>query len=64
MTWWSSVSFGSLTLGGILIGYFGDLMPIGDAILMVMIPGCILAGLARVKLPLTRRQQTAVKDPL
>jgi len=47
-----------------LIGYFGDLMPIGDAILMVMIPGCILAGLARVKLPLTRRQQTAVKDPL
>src|SRR6056300_633998 len=43
MTWWSSVSFGSLTLGGILIGFFGDLMPIGDGILLVMIPGGLLA---------------------
>ncbi|MDA8729722.1 MFS transporter, partial [Alphaproteobacteria bacterium] len=31
MTWWSSVSFGSLTLGGILIGFLGDLTPIEDA---------------------------------
>ena len=54
MTWWSSVSFGSLTLGGILIGFFGDLMPIEDAILMVMIPGGLLAILVLVKLPLAR----------
>jgi MFS family permease len=54
MTWWSSVSFGSLTVGGILIGFFGDLMPIGDGIFMVMIPGGLLAILVLVKLPLSR----------
>ena len=54
MTWWSSVSFGSLTVGGILIGFFGDLMPIGDGILMVMIPGGLLAIFVLVKLPLSR----------
>ena len=54
MTWWSSVSFGSLTVGGILIGFFGDLMPIRDGILLVMIPGGLLAILVLVKLPLSR----------
>ena len=54
MTWWSSVSFGSLTVGGILIGFFGDLMPIGDGILLVMIPGGLLAILVLVTLPLSR----------
>jgi len=54
MTWWSSVSFGSLTVGGIFIGFFGDLMPIGDGILMVMIPGGLLAIFVLVKLPLSR----------
>ena len=54
MTWWSSVSFGSLTLGGILIGFLGDLTPIEDAILMVMLPGFFLAMLVLVKLPLAR----------
>ena len=54
MTWWSSVSFGSLTLGGILIGFLGDLTPIDDAILMVMLPGFLLAILVLVKLPLAR----------
>jgi len=54
MTWWSSISFGSLTLGGITIGFFGDYMPIGDAIVMVMLPGLLLAFLALVKLPLSR----------
>jgi len=54
MTWWSSVSFGSLTVGGILIGFFGDLMPIGDGILMVMIPGGLFAIFVLVKLPLSR----------
>jgi MFS family permease len=54
MTWWSSVSFGSLTLGGILIGFLGDLTPIEDAILMVMLPGFLLAMLVLAKLPLAR----------
>ena len=54
MTWWSSVSFGSLTLGGILIGFLGDLTPIEDAIFMVMLPGFLLAMLVLVKLPLAR----------
>ena len=54
MTWWSSISFGSLTLGGITIGFFGDYMPIGDAIVMVMLPGLLLAFVALVKLPLSR----------
>ena len=54
MTWWSSVSFGSLTLGGVLIGFLGDLTPIEDAILMVMLPGFLLAMLVLVKLPLAR----------
>ena len=54
MTWWSSVSFGSLTLGGILIGFLGDLTPIEDAILMVMLPGLLMAMLVLVKLPLAR----------
>ena len=54
MTWWSSVSFGSLTVGGILIGFFGDLTPIEDAIFMVMVPGFLLAILVLVKLPLAR----------
>ena len=42
MTWWSSVSFGSLTIGGILIGFFGDFVPIEDAILMMMVLGFLL----------------------
>jgi len=54
MTRWSSISFGSLTLGGIFIGFLGDLIPIGEAIFMVMVPGAVLAVLALVKLPLTR----------
>ncbi|MDA7560901.1 MFS transporter [Alphaproteobacteria bacterium] len=54
MTWWSSVSFGSLTIGGIIIGFFGDLTPIEDAIFMVMVPGFLLAILVLVKLPLAR----------
>ena len=54
MTWWSSVSFGSLTIGGILIGFFGDFVPIEDAILMVMVPGFLLALLILFKLPLVR----------
>ena len=54
MTWWSSVSFGSLTIGGILIGFFGDFVPIEDAILMMMVLGFLLALLILFKLPLVR----------
>ena len=54
MTWWSSVSFGSLTIGGILIGFFGDFVPIEDAILMMMVVGFLLALLTLFKLPLVR----------
>ena len=54
MTWWSSVSFGSLTIGGILIGFLGDFVPIEDAILTVMVPGFLLALLILFKLPLVR----------
>lgn len=54
MTWWSSVSFGSLTIGGIMIGFLGDLIPIEDAILIVMAPCGVLAILVLTKLPLAR----------
>ena len=54
MTWWSSVSFGSLTIGGILIGFLGDFVPIADAILMMMVLGFLLALLTLFKLPLVR----------
>ena len=54
MTWWSSVSFGSLTIGGIMIGFLGDLIPIEDAILIVMVPCGVLAILVLTKLPLAR----------
>lgn len=54
MTWWSSVSFGSLTIGGIMIGFLGDLIPIEDAILIVMTPCGVLAILVLTKLPLAR----------
>ena len=54
MTWWSSVSFGSLTIGGILIGFFGDFVPIEDAISMMMVLGFLFALLILFKLPLVR----------
>jgi MFS family permease len=54
MTWWSSVSFGSLTIGGIVIGFFGDLIPIEYAIFMITFAGIGLSGLALVKLPLLK----------
>ena len=54
MTWWSSVSFGSLTIGGILIGFFGDFVPIEDVVLMMMVLGFLFALLIPFKLPLVR----------
>lgn len=43
MTWWSTISFGSLTLGGIITGFLGDLIGIDDAILLMMLVGGSIA---------------------
>ena len=60
MTWWSSVSFGSLTVGGIVVGALGDFIPIERAIFLIMIPGGVLAMLVLAKLPLSRWNADAV----
>ena len=39
MTWWSTISFGSLVFGGILIGFLGDIIGIGNAIIIMMLGG-------------------------
>ena len=43
MTWWSTISFGSLALGGIITGFLGDLIGIDDAILLMMLVGGSIA---------------------
>ncbi|MEL0024964.1 MAG: MFS transporter [Alphaproteobacteria bacterium] len=43
MTWWSTISFGSLVAGGVVIGYLGDVMGIDDAILLMMLVGGAIA---------------------
>lgn len=43
MTWWSTTSFGSLVIGGVVIGYLGDIMGIDDAILVMMLVGGAIA---------------------
>jgi len=54
MTWWSSISFGSLTVGGVTVGFFGDLITIEKAIFFTIIPGIVLAVLVLLKLPKAR----------
>ena len=51
MAWWSSVSFGGLTLGGLLIGLIGDFTSINTAIFFVGVLGLILAlaSISRLK---------------
>ena len=39
MTWWSTISFGSLVFGGILVGFLGDIIGIGNAIIIMMLGG-------------------------
>ena len=39
MTWWSTISFGSLVFGGIIIGFLGDIIGIGNAIIIIMLGG-------------------------
>ena len=51
LAWWSSISFGGLTLGGLLIGLIGDFTSINTAIFFVGVPGLILAlaSISRLK---------------
>ena len=51
MTWWSTISFGSLFLGGTMAGFLGDIVGMDHAILFMMMAGATLAlsVLTRVK---------------
>ena len=39
MTWWSTISFGSLVFGGIVIGFLGDIIGIDNAVIIMMLGG-------------------------
>lgn len=39
MTWWSTISFGSLFLGGTMAGFLGDIVGMDYAILLMMLAG-------------------------
>ena len=41
LTWWSTISFGSLTLGGIILGIAGEFFPIKLGIIFMSIMGFI-----------------------
>jgi len=43
MTWWSTISFGSLFLGGTMAGFLGDIVGMEHAILFMMLAGGTLA---------------------
>jgi MFS family permease len=43
MTWWSTISFGSLVFGGIIIGFLGDIIGINNAIVIMMLGGSAVA---------------------
>jgi MFS family permease len=42
MTWWSTISFGSLVCGGTAIGFLGDLVGIDKAIWYMMLFGGVV----------------------
>ena len=42
LTWWSSISFGSLTVGGIILGFFGEYIPLSNALLVMPIVGYLI----------------------
>ena len=46
MTWWSTISFGSLVCGGTAIGFLGDLVGIDNAIWYMMLFGGVAGLLA------------------
>ena len=41
LTWWSTISFGSLSIGGILIGLFGEIIPLELVLIITPIVGCL-----------------------
>ena len=43
MTWWSTISFGSLFLGGTMAGLLGDIVGMDHAILFMMLAAGALA---------------------
>ncbi len=43
MTWWSTISFGSLVFGGIIIGFLGDIIGIDYAVITIMLLGITAA---------------------
>ena len=43
MTWWSTISFGSLVFGGIIIGFLGDIIGIDYAVIVMMLLGIAAA---------------------
>ena len=42
LTWWSSISFGSLTVGGIILGFVGEYIPLSNALLAMPIVGYLI----------------------
>ncbi len=54
MTWWSTISHGSLALGGTVIGFLGDHITILTAIVLIMVPGFLLGIIVLAKCPLAR----------
>ena len=42
LTWWSTISFGSLSIGGILIGLFGEIIPLELVLIITPIVGYLL----------------------
>ena len=42
LTWWSSISFGSLTVGGILLGFAGEYIPLNIGMIIMPILGFII----------------------
>ena len=42
LTWWSSISFGSLTVGGIILGFVGEYIPLSNALLVMPIVGFLI----------------------
>lgn len=42
LTWWSSISFGSLTVGGIILGFVGEYIPLSNALLVMPIVGYLI----------------------
>ena len=43
MTWWSTIAFGSLFLGGSMAGFLGDIVGMNHAILFMMLAAGTLA---------------------